>query len=90
MKKLIDPEELVHRMRVDNKKSIEKQLKAKGYFLEDDVIKELVKRQEAIEIIMQAKYLSSDEYEDLLYELLVDMFKRCEEYYNQNSGKRGK
>lgn len=87
MAKLMDPEELVSVMRVNNGRSIEKQLKAKGYILDNSVIKELVKRQEAIEIIKQAKYLSSDEYEDLLFELLEDIFKRCEEYYNQNSGK---
>lgn len=87
MKKLIDPEELVHKMRFNNKKSIENQLKAKGYLLDDEAIKELCKRQEAIEVLKQAKYLSSDEYEDLLFELADDTLKRCEEYYNQNSGK---
>lgn len=90
MKKLIDPEELVSNMRFNNKKSIENQLKAKGYLLDDDAIKELYKRQEAIEVIKQAKYIGSDEYEDLLFELADDTLKRCKEYYEQNSGKRGK
>lgn len=90
MKKLIDPEELVSNMRFNNKKSIENQLKAKGYLLDDDAIKELCKRQEAIEVIKQAKYICSDDYEDLLFELADDTLKRCKEYYEQNSEKRGK
>lgn len=87
MKKLIDPEELIHKMRFNNKKSIENQLKAKGYLLDDEAIKELCKRQEAIEFLKQAKYLSSDKYEDLLFELADDTLKRCMEYYKHNSGK---
>lgn len=87
MAKLMDPEELVSNMRFNNKKSIENQLKAKGYLLDDDAIKELCKRQEAIEVIKQAKYIGSDDYEDLLFELADDTLKRCMEYYKHNSGK---
>lgn len=77
---MMDPEELVHNMRFNNKKSIENQLKDEGYFIDDDTIKELVKRQEAIDVIQKAKYLSRDEYEDLLFRLAIDTLNHCEEY----------
>ena len=87
MKNLMEPEELIHNMRFNNKKSIENQLKDEGYFLDDDTIKELVKRQEAIDVIQKAKYLSRDEYEDLLFRLAIDTLNHCEEYYIEHSGK---
>ncbi len=87
MANLMEPEELIHNMRFNNKKSIENQLKDEGYFLDDDTIKELVKRQEAIDVIQKAKYLSRDEYEDLLFRLATDTLNHCEEYYIEHSEK---
>ena len=84
MTKLIDPGELVHKMRFDSK-SIENQLKAKGYLLDDGIIKELVERKEAIEVLKEAKYFYSEEYEELLFKFEMDVLCRCNEYYNQNS-----